>query len=113
MTTSPRVLLADHNPLSRDLLRLVCDRHHIHVVAEAATTAELVKLCVNEQPDVVITSSEVESPVDAVIEEIVASGARVVVLSDDRSPERLTMMLAMGASGYLSHDTAPDAIAEA
>jgi len=113
MSASPRVLLADHDPLSRDLLRLVCGRFQICVIAEATTTEDLLELCESEQPDVVLTSSEVEAPIDAVLEALVATGARVLVLSDDRSPERLTSMLEKGASGYLLHDSAPESIAEA
>jgi DNA-binding NarL/FixJ family response regulator len=113
MSEVPRVLLADQDPLARNLLRVVCDRSRIPVIAEAATVDDLLELCLFERPDVVVTASEIGTRIDDVLPAVVASGARVVVVCDDRSPERLTTILDSGVSGVLSRESTPEAVVEA
>lgn len=99
--------------MARNLLRMVCDRHDVRVVGETASGAELRVLVASEQPDVVVAAGELtDGPVEAWLHSVLDFGAKVIVLCDDRSPERLTGLLGMGVSGYLMHDSAPDAVAE-
>lgn len=110
----PRVVLADHDVYARNLLRIVCTDHVILVVGEADTTRELVALCNEEQPDVALTSVTLaDGPIDGCVDAILNSGTRIVVMSDDPSPERLTVLLARGVSGYLLPDSAPAQVADA
>jgi DNA-binding NarL/FixJ family response regulator len=110
---TPRTVLADPDVMVRNLLRVVCDRHDIRVVGETGSGAELLDLCEAEAPDVVVAAGALS---DGLIESFLAAvlrcGVRVVVLCNDPSPERLTGLLAGGVSGYLMHDSAPDAVAE-
>ena len=114
MNTPVRAVIADRNVLVRDLLRIVCTRHGIRVVGETGSARELVALSESELPDVVVTDAVLD---DARIEECIAAllacNTRVVVLCDDPSPERVTWILAHGASGYLLHDSAPDQVGDA
>ncbi|MGH8998290.1 MAG: response regulator transcription factor, partial [Acidimicrobiia bacterium] len=74
-----------------------------------AGAAELAKRVRSAAPDVVLTEATFAdgSAVEACLDELVASGARVAVICDDPSPERLTGILARGACAYLRSDTSP------
>ena len=114
MNTTIRIVIADRNVLVRDLLRIVCARHGIRVVGETGNAAELVSLCETELPDVVVTDGMLDNePVETFMPAVLGHNARVIVLCDDPSPERVTRILAHGASGYLLHDSAPDVIGDA
>jgi DNA-binding NarL/FixJ family response regulator len=109
-----RVVIANRNVLIRDLLRLVFARHGIHVVGETSSAAALVELARDEMPDVIVTDAQLdEATIEECLDRLIASSARVIVLCDDPSPERLTRILGNGASGYLLHDSAPEQVAEA
>jgi DNA-binding NarL/FixJ family response regulator len=107
------VLIADPNALVRGLLRDAMMRGGVTVVGETGTLPELLDLCASEQPDVVVTNSDLDDVIDLTIEELVAGDTRVVVLTRDPSPERLTALLAAGVSGYLLREVDPDAVLDA
>jgi DNA-binding NarL/FixJ family response regulator len=110
--TDPTVVVADGDILARDILRLVCARQEVEVVAEADTAEALRARCVEFQPSVVVTADRLgATPIDDVLGDIVASGSKVVVVSADPSADRLINLLASGVSGYLLHDAAPDEVA--
>src|SRR5689334_17409096 len=97
-----RVLIADPNALVRSLLRTAMLRGDITVVAETPSLDELLDLCAAEEPDVVVTNSDLGGGViDAHVQALSEAGCRVVVLTRDPSPERLTAVLAAGVCGYL------------
>ncbi|MDQ1436398.1 MAG: hypothetical protein QOK43_27 [Acidimicrobiaceae bacterium] len=109
---SPNVLVADADVLARDILRLACARQEIEVLAEARTVDDLRSLTVELEPSVVITADCLNGePIDRVLGDVLQTGARVIVVSADPSSDRLTTLLADGASGYLLHDAAPDEVA--
>lgn len=108
------VIVADSDALLRDLLDVVCTEHGIAVVGSAETTTQLVDLCVQARPDLVLSDVDLaDGLLEDVLEAVLATGARVLVLSDDVSPEPLTRLLERGASGYLLLDTTPAQLAEA
>ena len=114
MTSAPRVLIAHPDALARDLLRLVCTEQGIHVVGEVATACDLIAICADEEPAVVLVAGQLgDAPVEDCLDALVASGTRVIVMADDLSPERITTLLERGAAGYLLHDTPPSQVAEA
>jgi DNA-binding NarL/FixJ family response regulator len=114
MNSTVRVVIADRNILVRDLLRIVCLRHGIRVVGETSSARELINLVANEEPDVVVTDSVLDDGrIEDSISTLIQGSTRVIVLCDDPSPERVTWILAQGASGYLLHDSAPDQIGDA
>jgi DNA-binding NarL/FixJ family response regulator len=108
------VVVADPNVLVRNLLRVVCAQHRIGLLAEVSSVAELVTACRDHAPDVAVSALEFDDGLlEAHLEELRATGARVVALTADPSPDRLTSALVRGASGYLLHDSAPEQVAEA
>lgn len=124
-----RAVVADADPLARNLLRAACRAGGVRVVAEATTAAEALALCRSEKPDVAVvaaplgTSGTAGSPagapddgelcLEACVERILAVPTQVVVLSDELAPERLMAVLMQGASGYLLLDTPPTQVVEA
>lgn len=112
MGSSPRVVLAIPDGLARDVVRFVCTRRAIVVDAAVATLGEAVARCSEGTVDVLVCADRFDDePVDNRLGDIMAMGPRVIVLSADPSPERMTAALSLGAAGYLYYDTAPDEIA--
>jgi DNA-binding NarL/FixJ family response regulator len=110
--TTPSVVLADGDVLVRDIIRRACDRDEIEVLAEADTADELARLCLELGPDVVVTADCLgDDRVEAVLPAIVGAGSKVIIVTDDHSPMRLTTLLAGGAAGYLFHDAGPAEVA--
>ena len=109
-----RIAIADHSLLLRDLLRPVCDGHGIEIVGQVSSATELVDVCLHHHVDVAVSGvSFANGELEPHLEALLATGARVLVLCDDPSPERLTSLLTQGASGYLLHDSSPEQVAEA
>lgn len=107
----PNVIVAHGDNLVRDILRLACARQEIDVVAEVDSTESLRRLALALRPAVVVTADRLGAqPADEVVADLVAAGPKVIVLSSDPSPERLSVLLELGVSGYLFHDAAPDEV---
>ncbi len=96
---SIRLITAHRSTFIRDVLRLSGVARKIFVVGEARSATELVELCRSEQPDVVYAEDRFDdgSEIEWVLVLLMATGARVIVVCDDPSPERLTRILALGA----------------
>ena len=112
---SIHLITAHRSAFIRDVLRISGVARKIYVVGEARTATGLVELCRSEQPDVVYAEDSFDdgSEIEWVLVLLVGTGARVIVVCDDPSPERLTRILELGASGYLRHDTTPDQVLDA
>ena len=112
---SVRLITAHRSTFIRDVLRISGVARKIYVVGEARSATELVELCRSEQPDVVYAEDRFDdgSEIESVLVLLMATGARVIVVCDDPSPERLTRILALGAHGYLRHDTTPEQVLDA
>ena len=114
MDQHPRVVLAERDALARSLLRWVCAGDGLHVVGETTTAVGVLELCRTEQPDVALLAGAVAAAeLDSVLDAILATGARVAVVSSDPSPERVTALLERGVSGYLRQDVSPRQLADA
>jgi DNA-binding NarL/FixJ family response regulator len=111
--TEITVALADRSALVRNMVDAVCERYGLRVVGEASTSWQLVALCQTRRPDVVVADSDLgDGPIEGCIDRVLATDAKVVILCDDASPERLTGLLERGVSGYLLHDSSPDHVGE-
>ena len=107
------VALADRSALVRNMVDAVCLRYGVRVVGEATTGWQLLALCQTRRPDVVVADSDLgDGPIEGCLDGVLATGAKVVILCDDASPERLTCLLERGASGYLLHDSSPAHVGE-
>ncbi len=101
-----RVAVAHPAPFVREAIARVCERDGFVVTATVESGAELVQHCREHAPEVVVVDASLEDgPVERRFGELLGSGARVVVLCDDRSPERYTVLLEAGASGFLQADS--------
>jgi two-component system, NarL family, nitrate/nitrite response regulator NarL len=107
------VALADRSALVRNMVDAVCERYGLQVVGEASTSWQLIALCQTRRPDLVVADSDLgDGPIEECIDRVLATGAKVVILCDDDSTERLTGLLERGVSGYLLHDSSPDHVGE-
>jgi two-component system nitrate/nitrite response regulator NarL len=114
MAGAPRVVIAHDDDLIRDMLGPACARGGVLVVGEAATYDALLFCCVGSQPDVAVVADRLgDSLIEEVLPALLRTGARVIVLSGDPSPERLSRLLAKDLCGYLSHDAGPDEVVNA
>jgi DNA-binding NarL/FixJ family response regulator len=112
---SIRLITAHRSTFIRDVLRISGATRDVFVVGETRSAPELVELCRTQRPDVVYTEDRFDdgSEIESVLVLLMATGARVIVVCDDPSPERLTRILALGAHGYLRHDTTPEQVLDA
>jgi DNA-binding NarL/FixJ family response regulator len=111
---STTVVIAHRSAFLRDVLRRKTAYRDIVSVGEAESCAELVAVCEAERPAVVCLDTELaDGPAEEALAAVLATGAKVLVISDDLSPERLTHLLAGGASGHLLYDASPDQVIDA
>jgi DNA-binding NarL/FixJ family response regulator len=112
---SIRLVTAHRSTFIRDVLRVSGFSRGVTVVGEASSATELIELCRRARPDVVYAEDSFDdgSEIEWVLVLLVGVGARVIVVCDDPSPERLTRILELGASGYLRHDTTPAQVLDA
>jgi len=109
-----RVLLAESNSLVRSLLRVALSQPGITVIGETATLDELLELCDSERPDVIVTNVDLDGgSIDQHIHVLAAPGTRILVVTDEPSPERLTALLGAGVSGYLLRDMGAESLVDA
>jgi DNA-binding NarL/FixJ family response regulator len=112
---SVRVVIAHRSTLVRDVLRFLGAPKDVLVVGEARGRADLLDLCASERPDVALAEATFAdgTEIESCVAQLLADGARVGVICDDPSPERLTRILTLGVSGYLRSDAAPTSVVEA
>jgi DNA-binding NarL/FixJ family response regulator len=110
-----RLVISHRSAFVRDVVRLAGQSRGVLVVGETRLPADLVRLCASKHPDVALVEADFVDgrQVESVLAAVLASGAQAVVVSDQPSPERATQILALGASGFLGHDTTPDEVVEA
>ena len=103
-----RAILADPHPLWLDAVSAVLDRE-IDVVAAVSSTAKVVEIAGELEPDLVVT--EIAGPsVGEYIREIrrTSPTTRVIVLTSDDSVETIDEALAAGAVAYVVKTALPD-----
>ncbi|RKN43892.1 response regulator [Streptomyces hoynatensis] len=111
---SIRVLLADDQPLVRSGLRvLIADAGDLHVVGEAATGAEAVRLARELRPDVVLMDIRMPGMDGIEATRLITGGGgptRVLVLTTFDEDAHVYGALRAGASGFAVKDMALDDI---
>lgn len=107
-------VIAQRSAFIREVLCRKASYRDVLGVGEAGSGVELVALCEAQRPAVVCVDTDLEDgPVENVLSAVLATGARVLVISDDLSPERLTHLLARGVSGHLLDNVSPDQVIDA
>ena len=103
-----RVVLADDQPLVRAGLRMILETEaDIEIVGEAATGAEVVGVCEQQQPDVVLMDVRMPEMDGIEATRVVTAAAdppRVLVLTTFDLDEIVYDALRAGASGFLLKD---------
>jgi DNA-binding NarL/FixJ family response regulator len=111
MAGAPRVVIAHDDELIRDMLGLACARRGVDVVDQVDTYDDLLGACAGEAADVTVVADRLDgTPVEYVLDELLATDVRAIVLSADPSPDRLVQLLARDVYGYLSHDVGLDEV---
>ena len=111
MSDDPRLVIGHDDELVREVLAVACARGGVDLVASARTFDELLAHCADLTPDVVLIADRLDGRwVEDVLPAVQATGAQVVVLSDDRSPDRAGQLLSRDVAGYLSYDARPDEV---
>lgn len=114
MTSFVRVVIGDRNQLVREFLSRACRERGMQVVAEVSTLAESLVAASQHAPHVIVLSDPLAgSPVADAVEQLVQHEAKVVVFSDNPSPQQVIAVLERGASSYLTYDSRPQDIADA
>lgn len=114
MTSFVRVVIGDRSILVREFLSRACRERGMQVVAEVSTVAESLVAASQHAPHVIVLSDPLAGcPVADAVKQIVHDGAKVVVFSDNPSPEQVISVLEQGASSYLTYDSRPQDIADA
>ena len=114
MAEMPPVTIAHDDALLLDVLALTCARNGIHVLDMVGDYPELLARCDGRRPDVVLVADRIGGvPVEDVLDRLAGLDARIIVLTEDTSPDRLGQLLARDISGLLSHDAGPDDVVAA
>lgn len=114
MGHTPSVVIAHDDELVLDVLTHSCSRHEVEIVAAVATYSELVARCAELSPDVAVAGDRIDgAPVEDVLEAVAALDTRMIVLSSDPSPDRLSHLLTRDVFGYLSYDAGPEEVVAA
>lgn len=105
--SGPRVVIAHDDRLVREIVGAY--GLGVDVVGAVTTYADLLKECRAKAPDVALAADRLgDALVEDILEPLGKSGAHVMVLSSDPSPERPGHLLLQNVAGYLSYDTSPD-----
>lgn len=112
-----RVILADDHAMVREGIRRVLEeRHGLSVVAEAATTEELLSQLSRMPADVLVL--DIAMPGPGVVETLrevkaVQPGLRTLVLTAYPEADYAVRVLRAGAAGYLTKDRSLDQLVDA
>ena len=111
------LILADDHDLVRSALRVMLDSEpDLHVVAEAADTASVIRLVGERQPDVLLLDLHMPGGdgLDAIPELLRASPrTRIIMLTADRDPASAREAISVGAAGFVPKDAQRATLLEA
>jgi DNA-binding NarL/FixJ family response regulator len=112
---TPRVLIVDDQPLTRDALRGLLAASGFHVVGDAANGLEAIDRAQALRPDLIVldlTMPEMDGLTALPRLRDVAPEAEIVVLTATEDDSALLAAIRGGASGYLLKSEPPDRIVE-
>jgi len=111
MAGAPRIVVAHDDGLVRDMVGFACARGGVDVVAEVDRYDNLVSCCRALAPDVALAADRLgDAWVEDALPQLFEAGTRVIVLSADPSPDRLSQVLVADVCGYLSYDAGIDEV---
>ena len=108
---TPRLVLADPDPLARRLVRERLKAAGFTVVADVGDGRDAVELCRHYRPDLLVTELDLPGSDGVAVTRRVcelSAATTVVVLSAATAPDRPLEALRAGAAGFLPKDGDPD-----
>jgi two-component system, chemotaxis family, chemotaxis protein CheY len=115
-----RVLIVDDSPSMRKVIRRVLGLSGFDIAAclEASDGLEALQVLEREEVDVVLTDINMpqmngEQLIERIAADELRSSIPVLVVSTDRSADRLGRMLELGARGYVTKPFTPEALSQA
>ncbi len=92
----------------------VCRRRGFTVTGAEETVTAMVRHSREHRPDVIVLDSGIEDgPIESRLDELTATGARLVVMTEDHSPEQITVLLSRGISGLVALTSSSEHLADA
>jgi DNA-binding NarL/FixJ family response regulator len=115
MSEAPRILIADHEPVTRLGMRIALRSAGMQVVAEVADAPGAIAAARERQPEVCLVDVGLPGGGLAAVSGLHAAcpRTRVVALGGDSAEEDPFAMLRAGALGYLPKAVEPDELARA
>ena len=110
------VLADDHPTLRRGILSMLQADPDLHVVGEADSGPEAIRLVLEHRPDVLVLDVEIGDPNGVVVaERLAASDVATQVLAYSAYSDYVFVsgMFRAGAAGYLTKNKAPELLVEA
>jgi DNA-binding NarL/FixJ family response regulator len=113
-TDALRVAVVHSAPFAREALATVCREGGFEVISVAGTVDDVIERSQEHHAEVIVLDSGVDDgPIEIRLGELAATGARLVVLAEDHSPEQVTLLLSGGVSAMLQLDSTSGHLAEA
>ncbi len=110
---TPRILIVDDHPLTREALASLLASHEFDVVGQASGGAEAIELAARLHPDLIVldlTMADMDGLEALPHLREVAPGAEVVVLTASEDDANLLAAIRGGAAGYLLKSEPPERI---
>ncbi len=109
-----RVAIAHSAPFAREALVTVCRRRGFSVTGAEETVTDVLRHSREHRPDVIVLDTGVEDgPIETRLDELMATGARLVVMAEDNSPEQITVLLSRGVSALVALSSTSEHLADA
>jgi two-component system, NarL family, nitrate/nitrite response regulator NarL len=102
-----KIIVAHSNPVFRDIVsNILCWQNTFHVVAKAATAAELLQANTIHQPDIIVTDVALNGMEGFMLRRLAVACREVKVIISWQYHDEALMPAALsgGYAGYISHD---------
>jgi DNA-binding NarL/FixJ family response regulator len=112
---TPRILIADDHPLTREALAGLLGAHGLEVVGQASDGAEAVEKAKELHPDLIVLDLTMPGMDGLTALPLLREGSpdsQVVVLTASEDDRNLLTAIRQGAAGYLLKSEPPDRIVE-
>jgi len=106
------VVVAHEDSLPRDIIARACSqRENLRVIGCLGTRAEIMTDCLQSPPRVIVISDSISEQFDEVVDALLAVEARIIVICNNPSSDRVIHILESGVHGVMLDDSSPLEIA--
>lgn len=107
-------MIAHHDRLVVEVLTAACARRGVAVLGHTEDPSRLPAMYSELEPDVVVCADRLDgAPIDDVLTQLIARGARIVVLAANQSTQQMVALLGRDIMGYCSYEAGPREMADA